>query len=191
MKNKTLISRQELIYKSVEELIPYAKNSRIHDENQVAQISASIREFGFTNPVLIDGDNGIIAGHGRVLAARNLKLDTVPCIQLSHLTDAQKKAYIIADNKLGLNSKFDDEILALEIQELTNIKFDIDVIGFDEDEIKKILYLPEELAEKKLEIKPIKKTRILISIDTNSIPDIAEVIEMLKQSGAEIDFSGN
>lgn len=191
MKNKTLISPQELIYKSVEELIPYARNSRIHDENQVAQISASIREFGFTNPVLIDGDNGIIAGHGRVLAARKLKLDTVPCIQLSHLTDAQKKAYIIADNKLGLNSNFDDEILALEIQDLKNIEFDIDVIGFDEDEIKKILYLPEELAEKKLEIKPIQKTRILISIDTNSIPDIDEVIEMLKQSGAEIDFSGN
>ena len=94
---------------SVADLVPYAKNSRVHDDAQVAQIAASIREFGFTNPVLIDAQGGIIAGHGRVLAARKLKLDTVPCIMLDHLTDTQRRAYVIADNKLALNSGWDED----------------------------------------------------------------------------------
>ena len=113
------------------DLIPYARNSRTHSDEQVAQVAASIREFGFTNPVLIDQDNGIIAGHGRVMAATRLKLDTVPCIRLSHLSDTQKRAYIIADNKLALNSGWDDEMLKLELQELQELDFDIDLIGFD------------------------------------------------------------
>ena len=90
-------------------LIPYARNTRTHSEAQVTQIAGSIREFGFTNPVLIDGQNGIIAGHGRVLAAQKLKLGTVPCIRLSYLTDTQRRAYIIADNKLALNAGWDEE----------------------------------------------------------------------------------
>ena len=116
----------------IDELIPYARNSRTHDAKQVAQIASSIKEFGFNNPVLIDGDNGIIAGHGRVLAGQLLKLDVVPCIELSHLSDTQKRAYIIADNKIALNSGWDDELLKLEMIELNDLDFDLTLTGFDD-----------------------------------------------------------
>jgi ParB-like chromosome segregation protein Spo0J len=102
----------------VDELLPYARNSRTHSEAQVAQIAASITEFGWTNPILADGDKGIIAGHGRMLAARMLGMDTVPVIELSHLTKAQKQAYIIADNRLALNAGWDNEMLTVELNEL-------------------------------------------------------------------------
>ena len=119
----------------VESLIPYARNARTHSDDQVAQIAASIREFGFCNPVLIDGVKGIIAGHGRVLAARKLGMAEVPCIELSHLSEAQKKAYIIADNKLALNAGWDDELLALELGELHAADFDLALLGFDASEL--------------------------------------------------------
>ena len=121
------------------DLIPYARNTRTHSPEQVAQIAGSIREFGFTNPVLIDGENGIIAGHGRVLAAQKLGLDKVPCIRLDHLTDTQKRAYIIADNKLALNAGWDDEMLALELGDLKDDDFDLSLIGFDESELAGIM----------------------------------------------------
>lgn len=120
-------------------LIPFAKNSRTHDDAQVAQIAASIREFGFTNPVLIDEGNGIIAGHGRVMAARKLKLTEVPCIRLSHLTEAQKRAYVIADNKLALNAGWDEAMLKLELADLQSLNFDLDLTGFSADEIDALL----------------------------------------------------
>jgi DNA modification methylase len=120
-------------------LIPFAKNSRTHSDAQVAQIAASIREFGFTNPVLIDEANGIIAGHGRVLAARKLKLTEVPCIRLAYLTDAQKRAYVIADNKLALNAGWDEAMLKLELADLKALDFDLDLTGFDTDEIDALL----------------------------------------------------
>ena len=123
----------------VDELIPYARNSRTHSDAQVAQIAASIKEFGFTNPVLIDETGSIIAGHGRVLASRKLNLVSVPCIQLSHLTEAQKKAYIIADNKLALNAGWDDEMLAVELTDLKDMGFDLDLTGFNTDEIDALL----------------------------------------------------
>lgn len=123
------------VYKKtkVDLLIPYALNSRTHSDNQVAQIAASIREFGFTNPILIDESNGIIAGHGRLLAARKLQLDEVPCIVLSGLSDAQKRAYVIADNQLALNAGWDLEALRLEIEHLKSVEFDVELLGFDED----------------------------------------------------------
>lgn len=117
------------------ELIPYARNTRTHSEAQIAQIAGSIREFGFTNPVLIDAENGIIAGHGRVMAAQKLGLDKVPCIRLAHLTDTQRRAYIIADNKLALNAGWDEEMLALELGELSDLDFDLSLIGFDDAEL--------------------------------------------------------
>lgn len=120
-------------------LIPYAKNSRTHSKDQVAQIAASILEFGFTNPVLIGNDNDIIAGHGRVLAARKLKFGKVPCIRLGHLTETQKKAYVIADNKLALNAGWDEELLAIELTDLREIDFDLNLTGFDADEIEAFL----------------------------------------------------
>jgi len=122
-----------------EALIPYARNSRTHSEQQVAQIAASIREFGFTNPVLIDAENGIIAGHGRVMAAQKLGRKDVPCLRLDHLTDAQKRAYVIADNKLALNAGWDDEMLRIELDELKAVDFDLSLIGFDDDELGALL----------------------------------------------------
>lgn len=128
----------------IEELLPYAKNSRTHSDEQTAQIAASIKEFGFTNPVLIDNENQIIAGHGRILAARKLKMKEVPCIRLGYLTETQKKAYVIADNKLGLNSGWDDELLALEIADLKDEDFDISLLGFSDDELAN---LADQIAE--------------------------------------------
>ena len=121
--------------RAIEALIPYARNSRTHSDAQVAQIAASIREFGFTNPVLIDKDGGIIAGHGRVMGARKLGLAEVPCIRLDHLTETQKRAYIIADNKLALNAGWDEEMLAVEFYELADAGFDLGLTGFTDEEI--------------------------------------------------------
>jgi site-specific DNA-methyltransferase (adenine-specific) len=123
----------------IDALIPYARNSRTHSDAQVAQIAASIKEFGFTNPVLIDGGGGIIAGHGRVLAARKLNMSEVPCIRLEHLTEAQRRAYVIADNRLALNSGWDTEMLKVEFADLQELGFDLELTGFDLDEIKELL----------------------------------------------------
>ena len=124
---------------ALDRLIPYARNSRTHSEAQVAQIAASLREYGFTNPVLIDADGGIIAGHGRTLAARQIGLAEVPCIRLGHLTDAQKRAYIIADNKLALNAGWDDAMLALELRDLAEAGYDVGLTGFELGEIDELL----------------------------------------------------
>ena len=122
-------------YKNIKELIPYCNNSRTHSDEQVLQIASSIKEFGFTNPVLIDGQGGIIAGHGRIMAAQKLKMDEVPTITLNDLSEAQKKAYIIADNKLALNSGWDDELLKIELEQLKELDFDLGLIGFSDDEL--------------------------------------------------------
>ena len=122
----------------VSDLIPYANNSRTHSDEQVLQIASSIKEFGFLNPVIIDADNGIIAGHGRVMAAKKLGIDELPCIDASHLTEAQKKAYIIADNKLALNSEWDNELLRIELNVLDEMGFDLDLTGFSADELAQL-----------------------------------------------------
>ena len=124
---------------AVEVLLPYAKNSRTHSDEQVAQIAASIKEFGFNNPILIDKENTIIAGHGRLLAARRSGMDDVPCIRLGHLTDTQRKAYIIADNRLALNADWDTEMLTIELNDLLEDNFALDILGFDADELKALL----------------------------------------------------
>jgi hypothetical protein len=118
-------------HKKVSELIPYVNNARTHSEQQITQIAASIKEFGFSNPILTDGKNGVIAGHGRLMAAQKLGLDTVPVIELSHLTDAQKKAYILADNRLAELSGWDEELLKIELESLKDMDFDVDLTGFD------------------------------------------------------------
>jgi ParB-like chromosome segregation protein Spo0J len=124
----------------IDGLIPYARNSRTHSPEQVAQIAASIREFGFTNPVLIDADGGLIAGHGRVMAARHLGLVSVPCIRLGHLTEAQKRAYVIADNRIALNAGWDDEMLRIELAELQELEFDLEMTGLDREELDRLLW---------------------------------------------------
>jgi hypothetical protein len=126
------------------DLIPYVNNSRTHDERQVGQIAASIKEFGFTNPILIDNENGIIAGHGRLQGAQKLGIEQVPCIRLGDLTEAQKKAYVIADNKLALNAGWDMDLLAVEIEGLKDLDFDVDLLGFDADELDALFPLEVE-----------------------------------------------
>ena len=121
-----------------EELIPYENNPRTHSDEQVAKLIRSIREFGFTNPILTDGDAGVIAGHGRLLAARQLGLETVPTIELKHLTDAQRKAYVIADNKLALDAGWDMDLLRIEMGSLKELEFDLDLTGFDPMEADKL-----------------------------------------------------
>lgn len=133
----------KVVYKNIESLIPYANNARTHSDEQVSQICASIAEFGWTNPVLIDEDGGIIAGHGRVLAAHEMSIDSVPCIILTGLDKIQKRAYIIADNKLAANAGWDEQLLALELTELKELNFDIELTGFTLDELDELV--PEQI----------------------------------------------
>ena len=119
--------------KNIGDLIPYINNSRTHSDEQVTQIASSMKEFGFTNPVLVDEQGGLIAGHGRVMAAKKLGIKDVPCIVLVGLTEAQKKAYIIADNQLPLNAGWDLDALKNELDTLKEMDFDLDLLGFDDD----------------------------------------------------------
>jgi DNA modification methylase len=153
----------KIIQRNVLDLIPYVNNSRTHSEAQVLQIASSIKEFGFTNPILTDGDNGIIAGHGRLMAAKKIGMEEVPTIELSHLSEAQKKAYIIADNKLALNSGWDEAMLAIEFAELEDFGFDLELTGFSLEEIAafEVEEIPEGLTDEDsvpdLPIEPVTK----------------------------------
>ena len=129
----------EIEYRQIDDLIPYVNNSRTHSDEQVTQVASSIKEFGFTNPILVDDQGGIIAGHGRLMAARKLGMDEVPTIVLGGLSDAQRKAYVIADNKLALNSGWDEDLLKIEIEELGMLDFDLGLLGFDDGELDSIL----------------------------------------------------
>lgn len=135
----------KMVTKNIDDLLPYANNARTHSKTQVKQIASSIKEFGFTNPVLIDSENMIIAGHGRVMAAQLLEMKDVPCIILDGLTDAQKKAYIIADNKLALNAGWDEDLLKIELQSLKEEEFDLELLGFEETELDDLLADVEEI----------------------------------------------
>jgi DNA modification methylase len=129
---------------TVDKLIPYVRNSRTHSDAQIAQIAASIKEFGWTNPILVDAENGIIAGHGRLMAARKLGYKDVPVIELKDMTETQKRAYVIADNQLALNAGWDFSLLSLEVADLKDNDFDLDLLGFDPKELEKLLE-PEEI----------------------------------------------
>lgn len=162
------------------DLVFYARNARTHDSVQVAQIAGSIQEFGFCNPVLIDASNGIIAGHGRVLAAQVLKLETVPCLRLSHLTDAQKRAYVLADNRIAQNSGWNEDLLTEELERLNQESFDITSLGFDESELLSALGMVVEPELKPLTIMaPPKMTWVLIGIPTVEFGEINEVVERI------------
>ena len=134
-----MIDAPKIEQRSVAELIPYAANSRTHSDAQVAQIAASIKEFGWTNPILVSGDNSIIAGHGRLLAARKLGMDEVPTIVLDHLSKAQQRALVIADNQLALNAGWDMKMLKAEIEDLDLENFNLDILGFDEAFLDELL----------------------------------------------------
>lgn len=136
----------------IEKLVPYARNSRTHSKEQVLQLRASLREFGFLNPCLIDKDFNVIAGHGRIMAAKEEGIQEVPCIFIEHLTEAQKRAYIIADNKLAMNAGWDDEILSIELSDLQGADFDLDLLGFDAAEIDQLLNSDAEAQEDKFDV---------------------------------------
>jgi site-specific DNA-methyltransferase (adenine-specific) len=145
-------------WQSVEKLIPYAKNARTHSDEQVAQIAGSIKEFGFNNPILVDKDNSVIAGHGRLMAARKLGMDKVPVVELQHLTESQRKAYVLADNRIALNSGWDTSMLSLELQDLKD-DIDLSLLGFDPDELDALL-------------NPIEETEGLT--DEDAVPDVPD-----------------
>jgi DNA modification methylase len=153
-----MTQNRKLEWRSVSTLIPYARNSRTHSDEQIAQIAASIKEFGWTNPILIDGDNGIIAGHGRLSAARKLGHEEVPVIELKDLTETQRKAYIIADNRLALNAGWDNEMLTIELNDLLADNFALDILGFD----------PKELAA-------LLEPEVMVGLtDENDVPDMPD-----------------
>lgn len=180
---------------AVDKLIPYAKNSRTHSEAQVAQIAASIKEFGFRNPILVDG-TGVIAGHGRLLAARKLNLKQVPTIDCSDLTEPQKKAYIIADNKLAMNAGWDSELLAIEMEELLKGNFNLELLGFTENELDELLdTTPQEaelglLPEEKLDNFLNGDTKILrLAYDEQEFESVVNGLQQLQKELETEDFS--
>ena len=124
---------------NIDKLVPYSRNARTHSKEQILQIRASLREFGFVNPVIVDKDLNIIAGHGRIMAAKEEGMTEVPCVFVEHLTEAQKRAYILADNRLALNAGWDDEMLSIELADLQGADFDISLLGFDDAELNKLL----------------------------------------------------
>ena len=172
------------------DLIPYINNSRKHSDDQVTQIAASIKEFGWTNPILVDGDNGIIAGHGRIMAAKKLGMTEVPVIELAHLSKEQRKALIIADNKLALNSDWDSNLLAIELKDLQDLGFDLNLTGFNGDELANLLKpeqvdgltdedsVPEALEEPKTKLGDIYKlgNHRLMCGDSTSIDAIDKLM---------------
>ena len=151
---------------SVDDLTPYINNSRTHSKAQVAQVVSSIKEFGFTNPILIDEAGGIIAGHGRLMAAKQLELSEVPTITLHGLTEAQKKAYIIADNQLALNSGWDFDMLRVEIEDLQELEFDIDLLGFDDGFLGDLF--GEEKEDYQKEITDETEYNLIVSFDNET-----------------------
>ena len=168
---------------NIDRLKPYKNNARTHSEEQVNKIVRSIEEFGFINPVLIDGDYGIIAGHGRVMAAKKMGMKEVPCLFVEDLTEAQKRAYIIADNKLALAAGWDEELLQFELAELQEMDFDITLTGFDVD----YLYA-DELQERK-DISETLKEEFKLIVDCTDEKNLQELYERLSKEGYECRIS--
>ena len=161
----------EIVYEKINELKPYENNSRTHDESQIKQICESIKEYGWTNPVLIDEKGMIIAGHGRVEGAKKLDIKEVPCIVLSGLTEAQKKAYVIADNKMALNAGWNEELLKTELENLKELDFDLELTGFSKKELDKLF---DEINENN---PYTAKTEIPQYEIKGEMPEICELIE--------------
>lgn len=183
--------------KKINELIPYVNNARTHNDQQIMQLASSIKDFGFNNPILIDKQNGIIAGHGRLEAARKLGLDTVPTIKLEHLTDAQRKAFILADNRIAMNSGWNTELLALELKDLEDINIDLEMLGFDAKELAALLEpeqiegntdedavpdVPDEPTTKLGDIYKLGNHRLMCG-DSTSITDVDKLLD-----GTKIDL---
>jgi len=175
------MAKAKIVYKKIADLVPYENNARTHSEAQTKQIAASITEFGWTNPILIDSKNGIIAGHGRALAATLLGMDEAPCISITGLTDAQKRALIIADNKLAMNASWDEDMLKIELQDLEGLDFDLSMIGFDVAELKELFSDTEENYSRKIEA-PIYEV-------TGAKPDLRDLYDETKANSLKEKIS--
>ena len=181
----------------VSDLKEYEKNSRTHSDDQVAKIAASVEEFGFTNPILIDESNGVIAGHGRLQAAKRINMGEVPCIRLAHLSESQKRAYVIADNKIAESGGWDDEMLKMEIMELAQDDYDLKLTGFDEAGLDSILAISEEVMEAVEKKRDHKETghsqqdtvRQVILIYTSD--EYPRVMEAMREYAEEHGLSSN
>ena len=167
----------------VSKLIPYINNARTHSESQINQIAASIKEFGFRNPILVDGENGIIAGHGRVMAAKKLGLTTIPYINCSDLTEAQKKAYIIADNKIALNAGWDEELLKLELEDIEVSDIDMELLGFSDEELKRLIGVEDTDTEEGEITDDGNRNLLLVEFINES--ELQKIFEELKERGFE------
>jgi ParB-like chromosome segregation protein Spo0J len=183
----------KIVYKPTNTLIPYARNSRTHTDAQINQIASSLREFGWRQAVLIDGDNGIIAGHGRVLAALRLGMDKVPTLDGSDMTETQRRMYIIADNKIALNAGWDEEMLMLEIDELRSLGEDIELLAFDPSELKKANVDYSVLDDHNLDdeindmAKNVRKA-IQIEFEVEHYDEAQELIKFWREEGAYIGY---
>lgn len=183
----------KIVYRKTEDLIPYARNARIHSEAQVAQIAASIKEFGWRTAVLVDGDNGIIAGHGRVLAALKLGQKEVPTIDGSDMTETQKKAYIIADNKIPLNAEWDEELLMLEIEDLKSMGADISLLAFDPSELNKqnvdySVLENENVNQQVTQLNNGTRKAIQIEFEVEHYDEAFELIKYWREQGAYVGY---
>lgn len=181
-------NKLQIVYKNVDDLIPYARNAKIHDENNINLIAGSIKSFGFNNPVLLDGENGIIAGHGRVLASKKLGIKQIPTIELQGLSDAEKRAYIIADNRLTEKSEWDKDMLGLELADLKALNIDLDSIGFNESEVEELLGAEAEFPEIDDRDAPLTKT---FTVNYDNAEDYEEVISKIEQFKEEGEGNNN
>ena len=177
----------------VTKLVPYEKNARTHSPDQIAQLSASIVEFGFVNPILVDTEAGVIAGHGRLAAAKDLGLDEVPVVVLDHLSPTQRKAYVIADNQLALNAGWDMSLLQSELGDLAGLDFDLSLVGFSDDELKDLLIDDVEELDGMTELgegdkEPLQQMTLILHDDQAEI--VKEAIEVAKAMGPFVD-TGN
>ena len=185
----------EVTYVATTDLIPYANNARSHSDQQVAQVAASIQEFGFNNPILIDEHKSIIAGHGRLAAAQKLNMNTVPTILLEGLSEAQRKAYVIADNKLTENSRWDFDLLSLEIEQLKDLDFDVALLGFSEVELDGIsaeemdMSVLDELDDEEVDVfEGDVKRAIQIEFESEHYEQAQELIKFWRENEAYIGY---
>jgi len=188
----TSISNLEVVYQETAEIIPYVNNPREHSEEQITHLASSIREFGFTNPILIDENNTVIAGHGRLMAAKRVNLDQVPTIRLEGLTEAQRKAYVIADNQMGLTSTWDDDLLKVTLQELSEMDFDLSLLGWG-DNVPEFVEAPdygildgEDLEGQLDEMAGGVKKAIQIEFEAEHYEEAQELVKFWREQGGYI-----
>ena len=188
-----MTAKLKITYKPTADMIPYARNSRTHSDAQIAQLAASIKEFGFRMPILVDGENGIIAGHGRVMAALKLGIAEIPTVDGSDMSDIQKRSYIIADNKIALNAGWDEELLMMEVEDLRSLGADIGLLAFDPSELQSAnvdySILDDEQIDSQLDdmAKGVRKA-IQIEFEPDHYQEATELVKFWRDQGAYVGY---